>query len=445
MKPIALWLSSEAWTAISTDVLDLELENEPAAGRLATIVLGDSPAPAAFDTFRLRAQAYGWEIERVERVLRPTPESRVRQKVLSLLHQWEPELAVAKYRVRLRRVTAAKAPSTEYRTWGSRLSVVTRFHDPTRATLLVDCVRSIADQTYPDIEHIVVAQELGDNERQRIDAILPRAVKWVALEGLGPGDHRSLAANRGIERATGRYLMFLDFDDTLEPDACEFLVRRLETTGAGVATGRIVKRIEEKTADGHWVLLEEQDPFRDGKSIIELIAGNFLPIHSYVIDRMRVPAHALRFREELSLQEDYEFLLRLLTVAEFDFEERQRRIGTYRLRTDGSNTMVLNAAEPRFQEWVDAERKMRALTDPLIVGLTTREIFEVFGVFRNKLSRAEAIQHQPLVREAIRATQFLERHPALARPIFALLVFFKRLIHRFLRPRSMETTAPTGA
>ncbi|MFG3316451.1 bifunctional glycosyltransferase family 2 protein/CDP-glycerol:glycerophosphate glycerophosphotransferase [Streptomyces sp. NPDC048171] len=92
------------------------------------------------------------------------------------------------------------------------------------------CLESVLTQSYQDFEVIVVddgspdacgaiADEFADRDPR------VRAVHLPRNQGLGP------ARNAGIERANGDYLVFLDGDDTLAPDALRALADRVKETG----------------------------------------------------------------------------------------------------------------------------------------------------------------------------------------------------------------------
>ncbi|MCT7356714.1 glycosyltransferase, partial [Streptomyces sp. 15-116A] len=92
------------------------------------------------------------------------------------------------------------------------------------------CLESVLSQSYPDLELIAVDDGSPDACGALIDEFAARdpRVRPVHLPenaGLGP------ARNAGLERATGDYLVFLDGDDTLTPDALMTIADRLKETG----------------------------------------------------------------------------------------------------------------------------------------------------------------------------------------------------------------------
>ncbi|MEU9285070.1 bifunctional glycosyltransferase family 2 protein/CDP-glycerol:glycerophosphate glycerophosphotransferase [Streptomyces sp. NPDC048275] len=94
---------------------------------------------------------------------------------------------------------------------------------------LHECLESVLDQSYPDLELIAVDDHSPDACGAIIDEFAARdgRVRPVHLpENVGLGRAR----NAGLERATGDYLIFLDSDDTLTPDALRAIADRLKET-----------------------------------------------------------------------------------------------------------------------------------------------------------------------------------------------------------------------
>ncbi|MBO0771530.1 MAG: glycosyltransferase, partial [Actinobacteria bacterium] len=116
-----------------------------------------------------------------------------------------------------------------------RISVVVPFFN--NGDDLDDCLRSIAGQTFTDLEVIMVDDGSADNGPEiarRWAASDPRFTLIQSAHG-GPGGAR----NRGIERAHGEYLAFVDGDDMLPPHAYEVLLHTLESSGSDFVSGAV--------------------------------------------------------------------------------------------------------------------------------------------------------------------------------------------------------------
>ena len=102
---------------------------------------------------------------------------------------------------------------------GPRVSVVIATHDGRE--LLAACLRSLAAQRYTPLEIVVVDGGSSDGTREWLRAEHP-SVALVASPG-NPGF--ATACNLGVAAASGEYLLLLNNDTTLEPDAIGQLMR----------------------------------------------------------------------------------------------------------------------------------------------------------------------------------------------------------------------------
>ncbi len=109
------------------------------------------------------------------------------------------------------------------------VSVVTRTHGDDSSHLR-ECIVSVMNQTYPNIEHIIV--EDGGNHKQALIKQIKAGygdrfiLKYFPLEKVG----RSAAGNIGLTKASGEYMIFLDEDDLFLPDHIETLYTTLQAS-----------------------------------------------------------------------------------------------------------------------------------------------------------------------------------------------------------------------
>ena len=89
---------------------------------------------------------------------------------------------------------------------------------------LQQALQSVADQSYPDIE-LVLVDALGAGIPDYENLYPGENVKLVSL---GKSLRRSRAANVGMTKATGDYLMFLDDDDWIDREHIANLVTLLD-------------------------------------------------------------------------------------------------------------------------------------------------------------------------------------------------------------------------
>ncbi|MEQ6434624.1 PIG-L family deacetylase [Comamonas sp. w2-DMI] len=177
---------------------------------------------------------------------------------------------------------------------------------------LFQAVVSIAQQTYANIEVLVINASGGDHpippypaQRMGLRVIDPGLGADGGLQPLG----RSAAANLGLQSVQGDFALFLDDDDLLEPGHIDRLVNALQSDGQAVASYTGV-RVEG--VDGQW--LRDYDLPWDARRLRGI---NYLPIHA-VLFRLRAVAQTrARFDEDLPVLEDWDFWCQLSQQGRF--------------------------------------------------------------------------------------------------------------------------------
>ncbi len=257
---------------------------------------------------------------------------------------------------------------------GVGVDVIVRFHDLTRVRELQRAVFSLIGQELRPLRILLSLQRFSDEEqwavREALAALLalPDAPEIAILryDLPEPLDARSALINLGFAHATGRYVAILDYDDVIYPEAYRLLTKRLQISDAGIAFGGIgVKRVE---VYDDFLCPTAQINLFQGNTLSDLFRSNFCPIHSFVVDRTRVPAEDLRFEPTLSVEEDYEFLLRVCAKVRSDFDMIGTQIGEYYFKSDDSNTVAKPVLPPATRARLDgatAFNNGRRLLTPL--------------------------------------------------------------------------------
>ncbi|MBR6411566.1 MAG: glycosyltransferase family 2 protein [Alphaproteobacteria bacterium] len=88
------------------------------------------------------------------------------------------------------------------------------------------CVDSLIHQTFQDIEIIVIDDGSTDNSINILKGYQDNRlhILFHKGDGFGPGGARNL----GLEKATGKYVMFCDSDDWYEPNMCQKMYDTIE-------------------------------------------------------------------------------------------------------------------------------------------------------------------------------------------------------------------------
>lgn len=89
---------------------------------------------------------------------------------------------------------------------------------------LKKCLDSLVNQTKKELEFILINDGSTDKSEEIIKTYKDKRIKYFKNKNQGIGKTR----NFGIEKSSGKYLMFLDSDDYFSNDACEILYKEAE-------------------------------------------------------------------------------------------------------------------------------------------------------------------------------------------------------------------------
>ena len=186
-----------------------------------------------------------------------------------------------------------------------RISVIVPVHDPEPAWLRA-AIDSVRAQIYPRWQLCIVDDA---SARDDVRAVLAAAGKDQRIDvlRLDRNEGISAASNRGVERARGEFVGFLDHDDVLKPNALFEVVKLLNSR-------RDVDYLysdEDKAEPTGWLT----DPFfKPGWSPDLLMSVNYVTHFSvYRADIVRAVGG---FRSELDGSQDYDLALRVTEVSD---------------------------------------------------------------------------------------------------------------------------------
>ncbi len=171
-------------------------------------------------------------------------------------------------------------------------------------------IKSVAEQTYPNVEIIVVDDGSTDNTKDLVTNNFPSVV-YVYQENQGA----AAARNLGIKNSTGEYLAFLDSDDIWLP---EKIARQMAAIKKNPEI-KIVHTNIRVEVDGRMRDTVYPTDHQAGRIFEELLLQQGSVVCSTLLLRRECLEKVGYFDEELRTAEDVHLFLRLAYYYDFHF------------------------------------------------------------------------------------------------------------------------------
>lgn len=225
---------------------------------------------------------------------------------------------------------------------------------------IVKCLESIANQTYKNLEAIVVDDGSSDNTGKLADEFAENDNRFTVIHKENGGV--SSARNRGIDVASGDFIGFVDGDDTIEDDMYEILVNNVIKYDADISHCgyKLIENGKETLIHGTGKIIIQDRK----KGVLDLMDGTLIePGIWNKIFRKEIVGDT-RLDENLKINEDLYFNILLFDKASKSvFEDKAKY--NYIKRNNSATTSSINNA--------------RRITDP-------RKVYEmVIDLYQNDI------------------------------------------------------------
>lgn len=170
-----------------------------------------------------------------------------------------------------------------------------------QAEFLPAAIESAVRQTHRPVEVVVVDDGSPAPVRHLVEAY--PGVRYIRQDNQG----RSAARNNGARASSGEFIVFLDADDRLRPDAIEVGVRSLLNRPDAAFTSGTASVIDASGA----VVDERCELPLDGDLYRALLLGNYIATPGAAMFRRRLFEAIGGFDSSLHASEDYDLYLRM--------------------------------------------------------------------------------------------------------------------------------------
>jgi glycosyltransferase involved in cell wall biosynthesis len=175
--------------------------------------------------------------------------------------------------------------------------------------MIRETIDSVLNQTFPDFELLVINDGSTDSTLEVLQTIQDRRLKVFSYPNAG----QPVSRNRGIGKAVGEYISFIDADDLWTPDKLEAQLRVLQENPEAAVAYSWSDCIDESSQffrqGGHLSI--------NGDVYQNLLVVNFLENGSNPLIRRQALMEVGGFDESLSNAHDWDMWLRLAAHYHF--------------------------------------------------------------------------------------------------------------------------------
>lgn len=220
------------------------------------------------------------------------------------------------------------------------------------ADYMPQLLRSLLAQTLTQFEVVVVDDGSTDRTCEMVESFADDRIGLI----MQPNRGVSAARNTGLAAARGEFVLFLDGDDLLHPQALERLSDALQRDSRTVAAYGTFVKIRERgdPQPGQKPLRRQRYP--SGDILAAVIEHGIFANGGHVLLRREVAMAIGGFNPTLTLSEDWEFFCRAAAQGDFMFIGQVPEVLYLRLR---SGSLSRDAA----RSWEKSLPAMQAVLD----------------------------------------------------------------------------------
>jgi glycosyltransferase involved in cell wall biosynthesis len=251
-----------------------------------------------------------------------------------------------------------------------------------------DTVQSVLNQTYSDIEIIVINDGSTDKTLECLSSISDARLNVFSYSNSGANPSR----NRGLTHAAGDYVSFLDADDLWTPDKLDAQLNALKNHPTAAVAYSWTNFIDESGK----VLHSGSYVSASGNVLAELAVVNFLENGSNPLIKKQAVLDVGGFDESLQACQDWDLWLRLAAKYEFVAVSSPQilyRVSTHSVSSNVSKleTACLTVINRTFDQAPDSIQYLKRYS------LGNVYKYLAFKSLQNRLSRADSLRNIRLI------------------------------------------------
>ena len=225
---------------------------------------------------------------------------------------------------------------------------------------LNNALNSLIAQTYENLLVLLMIHSNNEKIIEKTLSFIKPFQKMIEIKPVIVSDkqgNRAHPLNVALKNLDCEYLSFLDDDDIYYPNMGSTLIKALEDNDKTFALGRsidVIERLETNIAGEEYLytVSKAKRPYQEFSKPL-LLLENFIPFNTFILKTSLLDG--VKFNEDMTYLEDWDFLKQLILKEEFSFIQLDVPISEYRRRNDITDTFN----EDNYEKWL----KSRETTD----------------------------------------------------------------------------------
>ena len=187
-----------------------------------------------------------------------------------------------------------------------KISIITIVYN--RRHCIAHCIQSVLDQTYPDVEHIIIDGGSTDGTQEEIEKYRDKLAYYISEKDEGVFD----AYNKGIKNATGDIVGVLNSDDFFfDSDTLQKVAEAFKASGADLVYAKGLFVDQEHTERIKRVYSSK--PFNK-----RFLFYGWIPLHTTIFVRREIFSTHGVYNDGYTIASDYEISLRWFSNNELE-------------------------------------------------------------------------------------------------------------------------------
>lgn len=179
------------------------------------------------------------------------------------------------------------------------------------------CLDSLINQTHKNIEIICVNDGSDDNSLHIIEEYQSKDDRIIIINQKNQGVSQS--RNNALKIARGRYIMFIDGDDWIDENTCEFALNRMIKNNVDAVIWTYVREYQNKSLTKD--IFEEDSIYFDKKQVHERIYRRIFGLYDIEMARPDhgdsiVPIWGKLYKKDIIINNNIEFIDYKIVAAE---------------------------------------------------------------------------------------------------------------------------------